>query len=232
MGGHKRAPSGAAMALRHVRRYSVRFVALAALTVPVVAVVADQGGPAASGRDRSPDALEGQHPEVLESGESTQTPTSTASQPASATPSPLPTAGRPDAGGSSPDPGASPRPGAGTDEPQADVVQDGPDGETTGPRPSDRPDGETAGPQPSSPPDDGTHEPQPSPSSTPQPTHQPPPSHEPSPTPEPPITPPQPTQEPPEPSETPKPSAPTEEPPDDDDGSLVCIEVLGIQICL
>ncbi|TDC45987.1 hypothetical protein E1212_27865 [Jiangella ureilytica] len=241
MGGHKRAPSGAAQTLWRVRRHVLKFVALAALLVPVVAVVADQGEPAASRRDGAPDDSEGQYPEAQDRKRDTSTPRWQAQMSATGTPSPQPTAGRPGAGGLPSDPSPTPaggptgtgspaaggddeeQPGSPTqrpsgspdDAPPDDAPPDSPPGDTPG-RPDDTPSS-----PPSSSPDD---EPQPSPSSPGTPPHEP----EPEPTVEPPA-PPKPS-----PSETPKPSPPSEPPPDedDDDGSLVCVILLGIEICL
>lgn len=241
MGGHKRAPSGAALVLQRVRRHVLKFVALAALLVPVVAVVADQGEPAASGRDGAPDDSEGQYPEAQDWRGGTRTHRESAQMSATGTPSPQPTAGRPGAGGLPSDPSPTPAggptatgsPSAGGDDEtpgspsgrpsgSPDEEPNSPPGDTPG-RPDDAPSSPSS---PSSPPDD---EPEPSPSSPGSPSHEPDPEPEPEPTAEPPK-PPKPS---PSPSPTPKPSPPSEPPPeDDDDGSLVCVVLLGIEICL
>ena len=241
MGGHKRAPSGAALVLQRVRRHVLKFVALAALLVPVVAVVADQGEPAASRRDGAPDDSEGQYPEARDWRGGTRTPREQAQMSATGTPSPQPTAGRPGVGGLPSDPSPTPAgeptatgspPAGGDDESPGspsgrpsgspdEEPPDSPPGDTPG-RPDDAPSSPSS---PSSPPDD---EPEPSPSPG-SPSHEPDPEPEPEPTAEPPK-PPKPS---PSPPETPKPSPPSEPPPDeDDDGSLVCVILLGIEICL
>ncbi len=210
----------------------------AVLTTAVVAAVADQPGPAAHGQvgdlDRQP------VPMVAPGTETMASPGASPTRPATSSPAHTDGLGDIAGGAVSPDAGTSgrPEPPPQGSTPAADTT---PDSERPPEAPStDHPSSEYPADDPGAPEDEPTggasaeppaEQPDPEPTPSGQPSHPDVPDPSPTTTPRPPIVvpTPRPTVTPRPPEEPERPSKP--EPPDDD-GSLICLDVLGLQICL